>query len=162
MKKLLRAKEGFTLIELMIVIAVIGILAAVLIPYTFRAQDRARETGVQNAARAIQTGLEMYASNRTSAPWYPTTSTQITNTTGNALAALVSPAPTNPFNGLGYLTASGVQQETSPYYLGSDKLNPTQNELAGVIKYETDGNSYTLTLYGARGATLPLQLTGGR
>jgi prepilin-type N-terminal cleavage/methylation domain-containing protein len=156
MKKLLRAKEGFTLIELMIVIAVIGILAAVLIPYTFRAQDRARETGVQNAARAIQTGLEMYASNRTSAPWYPTTSEQITNTTGNALAALVSPAPKNPFNGKGYLVDIG---EASPtFYLGTSDASVG----AGVIVYTTDGNSYTLTLYGARGATLPLQLTGGR
>lgn len=157
MKKLLRAKEGFTLIELMIVIAVIGILAAVLIPYTFRAQDRARETGVQNAARAIQTGLEMYASNRTSAPWYPTTSEQITNTTGNALAALVSPAPKNPFNGLGYLTDVAGGTNTT-FYLGTSATTVE----AGVIKYETDGNSYTLTLYGAGGATLPLKLTGGR
>ena len=162
MRKLLRGREGFTLIELMIVIAVIGILAAVLIPYTFRAQDRARETGVQNAARAIQTGLEMYASNRTTAPWYPTTATDITSTSGNALAALVSPSPKNPFNGLDYLTASGVLQTTSPYYLGAGQQNPTGDQLAGVILYETNGNSYTLTIYGARGATLPLQLTGGR
>jgi|YNPMSStandDraft_1061717.scaffolds.fasta_scaffold01664_7 prepilin-type N-terminal cleavage/methylation domain-containing protein len=158
MKKLLRAKEGFTLIELMIVIAVIGILAAILIPYTFRAQDRARETGVQNAARAIQTGLEMYASNQTSAPWYPTTSTQITNTTGNALAALVSPAPTNPFNGKGYLVNIGGTN--TPFYLGVTASAAAVEP--GVIVYETDGNSYTLTLYGAGGATLPLKLTGGR
>ena len=162
MKKLLRAREGFTLIELMIVIAVIGILAAVLIPYTFRAQDRARETGVVNAARAIQTGLEMFASNQVGAPWYPTTATDITSTSGNALAALVFPSPKNPFNGLDYLTASGLLQATVPYYLGSDQSSPTGDQLAGVIKYETNGNSYTLTLYGARGATLPLQLTGGR
>ena len=159
MKKLLRAKEGFTLIELMIVIAVIGILAAVLIPYTFRAQDRARETGVQNAARAIQTGLEMYASNRTSAPWYPTTSEQITNTTGNALAALVSPAPKNPFNGEGYLDkVAGVGGTNTTFYLSTSDASVG----AGVIVYTTDGNSYTLTLYGAGGATLPLKLTGGR
>jgi len=157
MKKLLRAKEGFTLIELMIVIAVIGILAAVLIPYTFRAQDRARETGVQNAARAIQTGLEMYASNQTKYPWYPTTASDIKDT-NTGLAALVSPAPKNPFNGKGYLVDIGGTN--TPFYLGVTASTATVE--AGVIKYETDGNSYTLTLYGARGATLPLQLTGGR
>jgi len=156
MKKLLRAKEGFTLIELMIVIAVIGILAAVLIPYTFRAQDRARETGVQNAARAIQTGLEMYASNQTKYPWYPTTASDIKDT-NTGLAALVSPAPKNPFNGLGYLTDVAEGTNTT-FYLGTS----TATVGAGVIVYTTDGNSYTLTLYGARGATLPLQLTGGR
>lgn len=155
MKKVLRAREGFTLIELMIVIAVIGILAAVLIPYTFRAQDRARETGVQNAARAIQTGLEMYASNQGKFPWYPVEATTIKDTS-TGLASLVTPAPKNPFNGKGYL--SDVQNSTSPYYLGTSNAAVE----AGVIKYETDGNSYTLTLYGAKGATLPLQLTGGR
>ena len=155
MKKLLRAREGFTLIELMIVIAVIGILAAVLIPYTFRAQDRARETGVQNAARAIQTGLEMYASNQTKFPWYPITASDVKDT-NTGLVALVSPAPKNPFNGLDYLTNIGGTSST--LYLGASSATVE----AGAILYETDGNSYTLTLYGARGATLPLQLTGGR
>ncbi|MGC8970591.1 MAG: type II secretion system protein [bacterium] len=154
MGKVLKGREGFTLIELMIVIAVIGILAAVLIPYTFRAQDRARETGVMNAARAIQTGLEMYASNRVTAPWYPDTKDDITNTS-TGLAGLVSPAPKNPFNGEEYL--SKVEGSSPTFYLGT-----TATVAPGVIKYETNGNSYTLTLYGARGATLPLQLTGGR
>jgi prepilin-type N-terminal cleavage/methylation domain-containing protein len=144
-----KGKEGFTLIELMIVIAVIGILAAVLIPYTFRAQDRARETGVQNAARAIQTGLEMYASNQTSAPWYPNTTTTI-----KSLTTLVTPAPKNPFNGTEYL--NNVAGNTSPFYLGGTAIG------AGVIKYEADNDSYTLTLYGAQSQTLGAPLVGGR
>ena len=154
-----KGKEGFTLIELMIVIAVIGILAAVLIPYTFRAQDRARETGVQNAARAIQTGLEMYASNRVTAPWYPESASDITNTTvANSLASLVTPAPKNPFTGEGYLqTISPNDTAThNAFILGGTAIG------AGVIKYEADNDSYTLTLYGAQSQTLGAPLVGGR
>lgn len=154
--KVVKSKEGFTLIELMIVIAVIGILAAVLIPYTFRAQDRARETGVQNAARAIQTGLEMYASNKISAPWYPRIASDISNS-NTGLASLVSPAPKNPFNGLEYLTNIGTG-DTGVFYLGND----TATKAPGVIKYETDGDSYTLTLYGAQSNTLGNPIVGGR
>ena len=146
-----KGKEGFTLIELMIVIAVIGILAAVLIPYTFRAQDRARETGVQNAARAIQTGLEMYASNQTSASWYPSTTTAI-----KSLTTLVTPAPKNPFNGTEYL--NNVAGDTSPFYLSVS----TGTAAPGVIEYQTDGNSYTLILYGAQSQILGAPLVGGR
>jgi|GEM_PF-715983 len=165
MKKVLRAREGFTLIELMIVIAVIGILAAVLIPYTFRAQERARETGVVNAARAIQTGLEMYASNRVSAPWYPIKVDEITSTSNTGLAGLVSPAPKNPFNGKDYLlniTATGGGTSTS-FYLGVTNAGTATVE-AGVILYQTDGNSYTLTLYGANptAGPMPQTIAGGR
>ena len=145
-----KGKEGFTLIELMIVIAVIGILAAVLIPYTFRAQDRARETGVQNAARAIQTGLEMYASNQIGFPWYPNDADKI-----KSLTAYVSPVPKNPFTNTGYLDA--VDSGTSPFYLGGNT-----STAPGVIKYETDGNSYTLILYGSQSQTLGAPLVGGR
>jgi len=152
MKKI-RAKEGFTLIELMIVIAVIGILAAVLIPYTFRAQDRARETGVVNAARAIQTGLEMYASNQITSPWYPNTASALTNST-TGLASLVSPAPKNPFSGDGYLTSVGGSSST--FY-----LSDSSTVSAGVIVYEVSNTSYTLTPYGAQSLPLHLLLTGG-
>jgi len=149
-----KAKEGFTLIELMIVIAVIGILAAVLIPYTFRAQDRARETGVLNAARAIQTGLEMYASNQTGFPWYPNDATSI-----KSLTTLVSPAPNNPFSATGYLSAVNPGSN-STFYLGG---TATGSGYPGVIVYQTTGNAYTLIPYGAQGTNqLGSPLAGGR
>ncbi len=154
-----KGKEGFTLIELMIVIAVIGILAAVLIPYTFRAQDRARETGVQNAARAIQTGLEMYASNRVRAPWYPEAALDITNDT-TGLASMVSPVPKNPFTGAGYLQTISPNTGTAlVFILGATATGGTENP--GAIEYQTNGSSYTLILYGAQSTNKLNTIVGG-
>lgn len=46
--------DGFTLIELMIVIAVIGILAVVLIPKISGIKDQAKLTGVETNVRSVQ------------------------------------------------------------------------------------------------------------
>lgn len=55
------ARRGFTLIELMIVIAIIAILAGVLIPNYVRARSKSQLTACQAGLKSIATALEVYA-----------------------------------------------------------------------------------------------------
>ncbi|ADL13275.1 type IV pilin protein [Acetohalobium arabaticum] len=68
-------EEGFTLIELMIVISVLGILAGIAIPRFSGVQDKAKIAAVESDLRNIQTGLEMYKAENGS---YPTSVSLIT------------------------------------------------------------------------------------
>ncbi|HRB21820.1 MAG TPA: prepilin-type N-terminal cleavage/methylation domain-containing protein [Nitrosomonas sp.] len=54
-----QVQKGFTLIELMIVVAIIGILAAVAVPAYQNYTLKAKFTEVINASAAIKTGVEV-------------------------------------------------------------------------------------------------------
>ena len=64
----MRKKQAFTLIELLIVVAIIAILAAIAVPNFLEAQTRSKVSRVHSDMRSIATALESYATDNNRAP----------------------------------------------------------------------------------------------
>ena len=60
MRKYLENKRGFTLIELMIVVAIVAILAAIAVPSYMRFQSKAKTAEATNNLAVIRAGEETY------------------------------------------------------------------------------------------------------
>ncbi|MDX2175619.1 MAG: prepilin-type N-terminal cleavage/methylation domain-containing protein [Candidatus Sumerlaeia bacterium] len=94
--------KAFTLIELLIVVAIIAILAAIAVPNFLEAQVRSKVSRVVSDMRSLRTGLEAY---RIDANKYPETDFgPFRNPSGKGLQRLTTPisymtsVPTSPFD----------------------------------------------------------------
>ena len=74
-----RSNKGFTLIELMVVMAIIGVLAVMLVPQLSGAQERARDSGRIAAIQNITAVLETYFSDEGEYPNNPVSLTAAWN-----------------------------------------------------------------------------------
>src|SRR5205085_11351008 len=60
-RKLSRGPAGFTLVEIMIVVAIIALLAAIAVPGFLRARKRSQASRVTNDLRLIDSAVDQYA-----------------------------------------------------------------------------------------------------
>ncbi|MDE3735176.1 general secretion pathway protein G [Metapseudomonas resinovorans] len=103
-----RSQSGFTLIEIMVVVVILGILAALVVPQVMNRPDQAKVTVAKGDIKAIGAALDMYKLDNFT---YPNTQ--------QGLEALVSRPSGNPpaknWNKDGYLKKLPVDPWGNPY-----------------------------------------------
>lgn len=92
-KRMHKGGRGFTIVELLIVIVVIGILAALVISTFAGAQERARYASYQTDIKAIQKAILAFHADNSYYPYSGTTASCGTNTNGNTTSWVPGVAP---------------------------------------------------------------------
>lgn len=76
----LKSKKGFTLVEIMIVVAIIALLAAIAIPNLLRARHNANEAAAISSMKTLATAMESFRAAQTP-PSYPATLVTLSSAT---------------------------------------------------------------------------------
>ena len=86
-RRSMASNEGFTLIELMIVVAIIGILAAVAVPNFISYRDRSRVAALIATGGSVRGSLAALASDDTDSLYPLTADVTVVNAAGSTIPA---------------------------------------------------------------------------
>ncbi len=127
MSKTFRSSNAFTLIELLIVVAIIGILAAIAVPNFLNAQLRAKIAKSVSEMKTIDTALESYHIDRNKYPPFIDTNGVNINPVNRRLIPLTTPVaymsavPQDPF--LAKIYGEQFFKENDPAYVTYDYVD---------------------------------------
>ena len=138
-------KKGFTLIELMVVVVIIGILAAIAIPNFVKTIDKAKVASVKANMHTMQVTVEGISVDSMGAYPNPT----------DAAAVIAPDLPTNYKNPYTQKEGKGVAWDAGASVQGAE----------GIVYYECVSTGDTYTIYGfgkTADDTINLYLTPGQ
>ena len=144
-------KNGFTLVEILIVVIILGILAAIVIPQFTEASNDARESSLTSNLQTLRSQLELYkVQHNDDFPGAATSSwedcmTGKTDSNGDTEADGAAAAdcvfgpylqqiPTNPFNGSSAVRVDGAAA-------GADTDGWRFDATSGAIQADDDGSN---------------------
>jgi len=142
----MKAKRGFTLVEILIVVVILGILAAIVIPQFTGASTEAKESSLVSDLQTIRSQIELYkiqhndilpgeilnadgSITAASAATFVNTMCLKTDQYGNVGTAAVNrfgpymqKVPANPFSNATATTVAGLSEDASSVAVGASKL----------------------------------------
>lgn len=137
-----RKGKGFTLIELMVVIAIILILALIAIPAYRNMQTRARRSRVQSDLRTLANALQMFYTDWAKYP-VQTTAARLQDASGNAGAELLGSTNAS-INVSGSVSSTGEKGPIT--YIEKLPIDPFDPN-AGSYYYASDADGTKWVLY---------------
>ena len=105
MHRHVRVRRGFTLVEILIVVIILGILAAIVIPQFTNASQNARESSLQSTLQTLRSQIQLYKLQHGDTlpnlvtDWTPLTGPTSYGNPAQNYGPYMQAAPINPMNG---------------------------------------------------------------
>ncbi len=138
----MRRKSGFTLVEILIVVVILGILAAVVIPQFSEASTEAKFASLCTDLQTLRSQIELYKIQHNDIPptfanftAQMTTQTDITGAAGTDFGPYMQKVATNQFNNFATLDDTGTIGDN----VGGWEYDEATGQINADDDYDQDG-----------------------